>query len=221
MTKKIKSGATEGRILYRRWRLPFGFEWRSDLIAHDYMRRRTLSTPWGAIRIHHILRSDQREHFHDHPFDFTSLILAGGYVEHRPGMEPRTCRPGSVVRRRAEDLHALELIGKSAWTIVVTGPIRRDWGFMTEDGWVPASQYDEWKRKRFRRSCKVLTLSECLFRRANEIAARVVNVSAEERLLRRGKLVPGSTGWLWCSHCGGHMVSPDRPEDRCVRCRGS
>jgi hypothetical protein len=145
--KARKSGSTEGRKIFRYWRWR-GFSFKSDLISHDYMRRWVLQTPWFMLRLHHILRSDDRAHFHDHPMDFTSLILWGGYIEYRPNAEPRVCRPGSVVRRQAEDLHNLELLGKSAWTLLVTGEYRRDWGFATDDGWIPAGHYDEWKAKR-------------------------------------------------------------------------
>lgn len=146
--RKNFGGVTDGRLLYRRWRLG-GFEYRSDLISHDYMRRWTLTTPWGAIRLHHILRGDHDRHFHDHPMDFVSLILRGGYIEHRPeGRESRRCTPGMIVIRRAEDLHRLSLLGTDAWTIVLTGPLRRPWGFLTEDGWIVAGAYDKWKRER-------------------------------------------------------------------------
>jgi hypothetical protein len=153
--KRHLSGETEGRIVYRRLKLPLGFEYRSDLIVRDYMRRWTLYWPSGRMwRLHHILRSDNREHFHDHPMDFTSFILKGGYVEHRPGRPSVAYHSGSVVRRQAEDLHALELIGKSAWTFVVAGPVRRDWGFATEDGWVKAGDYDAWKANKLRSCAK-------------------------------------------------------------------
>lgn len=123
-----------------------GFEYRSDLIGRDYMRRWVLFTPWGALRIHHILRSDADRHFHDHPMDFVSIILRGGYIEHRPGSAPRRCGPGSVIKRQAEDLHRLQLLGKSAWTFVLAGPARRKWGFATEDGWIVAGRYESWKK---------------------------------------------------------------------------
>src|SRR4029077_8960861 len=121
-----KSDVTDGHVVYSRWRF-LGFEWRSDLIAIDYMRRWTIRTPWGMLRLHHILRSDHDRHFHDHPMSFASLILTGGYIEYRPGGISRCCWPGSVVFRRAEDLHRIELLKESAWTLVVTGPIRRQW----------------------------------------------------------------------------------------------
>lgn len=145
--RKHKSGSTEGRTIFRRWRLG-GFEYRSDRVAHDYMRRWMLKTPWGMLRLHHILRSDDRSHFHDHPFGFVSLILAGGYIEFRPNQDPQIYRPGSVVVRRAEDLHNLELRERSAWTLLLTTPFYREWGFATEHGWIGAGNYDIWKKAR-------------------------------------------------------------------------
>lgn len=147
------SDSTAGHIVYRDHKF-FGFRFRSDLIARDYMRRWTFETPIGAIRIHNILRSDSDRHFHDHPFNFMSLILRGGYVEHRPHREPRACWPGDLVFHRAEDLHYLKIPphiesgNGGTWTLVFAGNERRPWGFHTEDGWIPAGAYDEYLSER-------------------------------------------------------------------------
>ena len=46
-------------------------------------------------------------------------------------------RPLSYTRRRAEDLHRLILpAGTTAWTLFITWPKRREWGFATPQGWV-------------------------------------------------------------------------------------
>lgn len=127
------------------WR---GFGFRHDVIDCDYMERWSLSTPLGQIRLHHILRSDNDRHFHDHPFDFVSIILRGGYIEYRPDERPRLFLPKDFLYRRAEQLHYLKLIGtRTAWTLVLAGPRRRAWGFMTADGWVDARDYGEWLRR--------------------------------------------------------------------------
>jgi hypothetical protein len=141
------SGSTEGRSIFRRWRIG-KFEYRSDLIAFDYMRRWMLKTPWFTLRLHHILRSDDDRAHHDHPMSFISWILRGGYIEYTPNNPPRRYLPGDVLVRRAEDLHFLKLIGDSAWTFLITTPFYRQWGFQTPDGWIPAHEYDEWKRKK-------------------------------------------------------------------------
>lgn len=150
---KHDSGVTDGHTVYRRWRF-LGYEYRSDLIAHDYMRRWALKTPWGTVRLHHILRGDEGRDFHDHPMDFVSLILKGGYTEYRPGAEPRRFLPGDILIRKAEDLHYLKLLEKSAWTFLITSPFRRKWGFATKDGWVVAGEYDAWLKAQDAKAAK-------------------------------------------------------------------
>jgi hypothetical protein len=46
----------------------------------------------------------------------------------------------SVIRRKAEDLHRLRL-DKPVWTLVISGPWKRHWGFETERGWVHWREY--------------------------------------------------------------------------------
>lgn len=115
----------------------------SDLLT-GYMRRRMIWSPWGTLRLHHILSSDAGRDLHDHPWDFTSILLSRGYTEHLPG----GFRSGikhwprfSVIKHKAEDLHSLELDGP-CWTFVITGPVRRDWGFQTSQGWLSHKVYD-------------------------------------------------------------------------------
>lgn len=134
---------TAGESVFRRWNF-LGFGYRRDVIAGDYMRRWTFYTPIGMVRVHHIMRSDNDRHFHDHPFDFVSLILRGGYLEHRPGKKQRMFLPGDFVVRRAEEMHYLTLLGRDAWTLVFASKPRRRWGFATEDGWIDAAEYDDW-----------------------------------------------------------------------------
>ncbi len=117
----------------------------------DYMHRWLLTLPGGKmLRLHHILRSDAGRDFHDHPFDFTSFLLTGGYFEYKPITEYPSGKKHkfrlwwprfSIVRKQAEDLHSLELT-KPVWTLVLTGPRRRVWGFQTPTGWVPWTEYE-------------------------------------------------------------------------------
>ena len=109
----------------------------------DYMHQWILLTPFGTLRLHHILCSDTDRHLHDHPFDFTSLLLSGGYWEVQDrgwctvkGYHPRW----SLLRRRAEQAHRL-VLERPVWTLVVSGPKRRAWGFHTERGWVHHREY--------------------------------------------------------------------------------
>lgn len=93
-----------------------------------YMTRWVLDLRLFSLRLHHFHRSDDDRHLHDHPWWFLSLILSGGYEE----ITERgtvAVKPGRVVFRRASHRHAVKLLGPSCWTIVLTGPIRRVWGF--------------------------------------------------------------------------------------------
>ncbi len=113
----------------------------------EYMRRWILRTPWGTLRLHNIMRSDEGRDFHDHPFHFTSLILWGGYTEHRPGCNESACGcqsygHGDIIRRKATDIHRLELLNGSAWTLVLSSRYLRVWGFLLKTGeWVNHSDY--------------------------------------------------------------------------------
>ncbi len=104
-----------------------------------------------SARVHHILRSDNDRHFHDHPWWFVTVILRGGYWEQRPvlnalgyvtDVEERWHGPGSILIRRASDLHRLVLpVGSTTWTLFVMGPKVQTWGFHVDGVKVPWREY--------------------------------------------------------------------------------
>lgn len=90
--------------------------------------------------LHEILHSDDDRALHDHPFENTSVVIAGSYMEHTPeGSFLRVA--GDVVSRPPEALHRLELIGDRAVTLFFTGPVVRQWGFECPQGWIPAYEF--------------------------------------------------------------------------------
>ena len=95
------------------------------------------------IMLHHIVLSDQ-DGFHDHPWWYFTLILSGGYYEHRPIEQGGSIwrGPGHFRISRPESLHKLELPhpGASAWTLFIKGPKVRSWGFIRPDG-----RWEHWK----------------------------------------------------------------------------
>lgn len=94
-----------------------------------------LKTRWLSIYLHHILRSDEDRELHDHPWSFWSIILWGGYWEHRPNGIVRY-EPGAMLWRPRPWPHRLE-VNRPAWTLVIIGARRREWGFHTPQGWMP------------------------------------------------------------------------------------
>jgi len=112
------------------------------LHLEGYMERFWIfRTPWLSARIHRILRSDHDRDLHDHPWDYASVILRGGYWEVTDAGR-RWYGPGSVVFRRAQHLHRLVLpAGAPATTLFFHRPKSRDWGFRTTSGWVDWKTY--------------------------------------------------------------------------------
>ncbi len=116
-----------------------------EIVSPDgelYMRRHYLhQAPGFTVRYHHIATSDPGRDLHDHPWDFVSLLLSGAYCETTADGAERIWRAGDVVVRKAEAAHRLDLLDGPMWTYVTTGPVRRRWGFHTEQGWVHWSRY--------------------------------------------------------------------------------
>jgi len=102
-----------------------------------YMRRwRFGSDNTFGVRLHEIIRSDMDRELHDHPFDFVSIILSGGYYEVREDGSIKWYPAGSVLLREAETAHRL-IVPAPTWTLVIRSPYRRTWGFYAKQGWVP------------------------------------------------------------------------------------
>lgn len=111
-----------------------------------YMERYWLVKPVdkGApgVRVHCFKRSDADLTYHDHPFDFTSIILRGHYIELRPVWDDRGCRvsesltlcgPGDVQVRKFYDFHRVILpMQEDVWTLCMTGPVVQKWGFLCD-----------------------------------------------------------------------------------------
>ena len=107
------------------------------VIGDDYLRRWWIipRNEGCNIYLHEILHSDDDRALHDHPWDNTSMLIDGGYIEHTPeGVFERTA--GSIVTRKATDLHRLEVPeGGRAVSLFMTGPKLREWGFQCPKGW--------------------------------------------------------------------------------------
>ena len=108
-----------------------------------YLRRWFLARhDLGAVMLHAIHMNDADRHLHDHPWDFVSIVLRGGYEEERPGGVIVKRRAGSVAVRRAEDLHRVRILYRCpTWTLVLRGRERREWGFLDDHGWVDHVSY--------------------------------------------------------------------------------
>jgi hypothetical protein len=87
------------------------------------------------VYLHQFLRSDDDRALHDHPWFNISILLRGSYIEHTPNGAHRR-RAGDIVVRPARAAHRIELIEDApVWTLFITGPNVRQWGFYCPNGW--------------------------------------------------------------------------------------
>lgn len=128
-------GGTERPYLLRHWLLP-----RNKLFN---------------VYVHQFLRSDDDRALHDHPWAFNaSWLLEGAYIEWVPGgktanpLRPEFrflsagqwkfrwgCAPHRVQLHRFADRET------PCWTVFITGPRIREWGFYCGKGWVHWKQF--------------------------------------------------------------------------------
>jgi hypothetical protein len=110
------------------------------------------------IYLHQFLRDDDDRALHDHPWGSNcSVLLDGRYIEvlfrrepvHGDPLPPQTRvvrRPGWLVFRRAATAHRVELFRDAegrpmpVWSLFLTGPMLRSWGF-----WCPAGRWVHWR----------------------------------------------------------------------------
>lgn len=106
------------------------FAWREPLGLPEcpYVIRWRAETPWVSVRVHHWLGPDDDRAFHDHPWWFITLVLRGGYTDKNPDGADRL-HAGSVRYRPALHRHTVVPDPEGAWTVLLTGPIIRSWGF--------------------------------------------------------------------------------------------
>ena len=104
------------------------------------------------VYFHIQTQSDPERPLHDHPWDSTSVILAGGYDEiidtdphgYEQGTRFHVMRKvGDVIHRPATWAHRLILPCQRTYSmsLFTTGPKVKDWGFFTRAGWVPFEDF--------------------------------------------------------------------------------
>lgn len=111
--------------------------------------------PIFNIYLHKFLRSDDDRALHDHPWAFNcSWLLDGAYIEWVPGgcnanphrPEPKFLKAGDWRLRRGPAPHRVQLHVSGGntipcWTLFITGPRVREWGFHCPKRWVPWQEF--------------------------------------------------------------------------------
>lgn len=96
------------------------------------------------IYLHQILRDDDDRALHDHPWASLSFPLAGRLSELRHGanwsVERRDVSRLWPIYRPAKLAHRLVVVNGPVWTLFVTGPVVRNWGFWCVSETTPGSR---------------------------------------------------------------------------------
>lgn len=108
----------------------------SKVIGENYLSRWHVipRNPVFNIYVHKFTGSDDDRAMHDHPFASFSIKLKGCMLEHYGDNRVRFAR--TLTYRKAKFAHRLEIVKGPAWTIFITGPRFREWGFHCPKGWV-------------------------------------------------------------------------------------
>jgi|SRR6478736_2172133 len=125
--------------------------WDENEMDVLYLRRhRLIQTPWFALFLHHIHQPDHDPDPHDHPFNFWSLVVRGGYdevlhTERREGaLRPAVKKTHgwlSFHKMSKQDAHRIISIKPDTWTLVFVGKRTKSWGYWTEDGFINFKDY--------------------------------------------------------------------------------
>jgi hypothetical protein len=129
-------------------------------IGSNYLERWHLipKNRYFNVWLHKTSGSDSNRACHDHPWDSVSFLLKGELIEVTPDKEiafikdlqpyPENLKMSKVpwlkpVYRPAQYAHRLVVPEGPVWTLFVTGPRKREWGFLywlpnrCKYGWVP------------------------------------------------------------------------------------
>jgi hypothetical protein len=93
-----------------------------------------------SLRLHHWHSSDDDRNFHDHPYSFYTVVLKGSYTDVSDNGE-HLMLPGRVTYRPAEYRHYVKVPDGGCWTLLLTGPVVRKWGFWVRGKFRKANKY--------------------------------------------------------------------------------
>lgn len=111
---------------------------KPDAVIGDNYLYRWFLIPHNKIinvYLHKFVGSDDDRALHDHPWWSISLLLKGNLTEVRKNKPPRRPQWMAPILRKPTDAHRLINKGPPCWTLFITGPHVRQWGFHCPTGW--------------------------------------------------------------------------------------
>ena len=107
------------------------------------MRRYVFIFFGWSIRLHKWYRSDDKQHFHDHAWNFVTIVLKGRYTDvTEAGKQEMSA--GTIQFRKAEHRHYVDVPTCGAVTLLFCGRPRRKWGFWVNNHlWRPLRYFSK------------------------------------------------------------------------------
>lgn len=131
---KLASNRSPNWAFMQRFEVP-----NYDTDGNYLTRWRIVQTPLFGVYLHRFEGPDPRPTLHDHPWNFLSLVLRGGYTEFTPDVKDFIYAESREVRRfnrkRATDFHWIATLKRvPTWTLMFAGRRKRVWGYLEPDG---------------------------------------------------------------------------------------
>jgi hypothetical protein len=119
--------------------MKFIFGQKLGALKCPYITRWVFECSLFTLRLHHWIHSDDLRHMHDHPWDFISIVLWGNIAD-RSEEGDKKRRWLSVSYFSAEHRHSV-VVKDPCWTLLVTGPERRKWGYWVDGKFRKRNKY--------------------------------------------------------------------------------
>lgn len=139
MRKPIAKNRSPRWAFFQKLEIP---NYRKPSLYHlNYLVRwRIIQTPWFGIYFHIIKDIDPNQMFHNHPWNFMSIVLKGGYIERfAKDQSDAQIYEGSRWGWKRFSYHTMhvseyhyitDIIGPECWTLLFTGRRQNDpWDF--------------------------------------------------------------------------------------------
>lgn len=119
-----------------------------DLNLEGYLKRWWIipRNKWFNIYLHKFVGSDDDRALHDHPWHSISICFSGELWEAREYPQGTFChriKNWLPYFRKATLMHRMILKSETAWTLFITGPVIREWGFRKRHGDRDWMKHDE------------------------------------------------------------------------------
>lgn len=123
-------------------------EIRSKSGELHFIRWKIFSIGNFSVNIHKICKADEDKHLHNHPWNFMSIVLKGGYIERLQSGKANLRTFLNTAIRRAEKFHKIdEMVTKTVYTLNFMWGERKEWGYDVGGKFVQHEEYRNLKRE--------------------------------------------------------------------------